>query len=320
MAKTNSYKKRADLILPSKDLIVSPEDQLRLDQFLVLKYPAWSRTRLQKLVKNNKVYVDDHFAYAHLKLRTGQRVRVEWPKNKKVLHLSKSSFASPPIIYEDKDIIIVNKPAGLVVHPAAGHFDGNTLVEILAHKLKPGRWPEDVRPGLVHRLDRDTSGVIVMAKTPENQTQLSRQFSLRQVKKVYYGLVKGKMPSKEGTLECRISRDPGSRQRFAVTASGRWAFTKFTLRESFGDEASFVELRPLTGRTHQLRVQLASLGHPILGDYVYGNKEKFGKIPRQMLHAFELQLTHPKTKKSVKFNAPLPDDFQETLKLIRLSS
>jgi len=287
--------------------------------FLAAEFPAWSRTRLQRLIEGGRVLVDGEIPSPHLKLRAGQSVQITWP----AVHspqISKSSRPLPPIIYEDGYLLVINKPAGMVVHPAAGHYDGDTLVEIVAPKLKKGAWPEDLRPGLVHRLDRDTSGLILFAKTPQIQTKLSRQFAERKIKKTYLALVKGVPESREGALECRISRHPKMRQRFAVAATGRWAFTKFSVRESFGGEAALLELNPLTGRTHQLRVQLAAIGHPILGDTVYGDRQnQFPFIHRQMLHAFQIEFNHPQKDRLVKFTAPPPDDFQDALKLIRLN-
>ncbi len=293
---------------------------VRLDVYLASRFDTWSRTRLQKLIEDQLVWVDGKPAFSNkLKLTSGQTIQITWPEDK-IPRLQKSNMPLPPVLFEDSSLIVLNKPAGMVVHPAAGHFDGNTLVEIVAPRLLKGPWPEDIRRGLVHRLDRDTSGAIIFAKTPEMQTKISKQFSLRQVKKTYLALVSGKMESKEGTLECRIARHPGKRQRFAVSSDGRWAFTKFDLKESFGKWAALVELRPLTGRTHQLRVQMAAIKHPILGDHIYGEKNNpFSFIHRQMLHAFHIEFKHPKTDKMMSLSAPLPEDFQDALKLIRLN-
>lgn len=295
------------------------EEPARLDKFLSIQFPDWSRTRLQKLISNQHVEVDGKIVSSHYKLKAGYKVKISWPPPLKKKFVS-SSFPKPPIIFEDEFIVVVNKPPGLVVHPAVGHFDGNTLVELMIDKINPGHWPDESRTGLVHRLDRDTSGVIILAKSPEGQAALSKQFALRQTKKVYFGLVDGKPPVHEGTLESKLARHPGQRQRFAVTGSGRWALTKFKLREHWNSKASWLELAPRTGRTHQIRVQLAAYGHPILGDQVYGNRAHFSFIPRQMLHAFQLTVTHPITKKSVKFEAPPPKDFLEAIKLIRLNT
>lgn len=305
---------------PDEVLIAGSSDTGRLDRFLASRFSSWSRTHLQRLIDHRYILVDNHPVSANHKLRPGQTISIYWPKGDKKVSPKTEEPLPFPIMYEDDALIVVNKPSGLVVHPAAGHQDGNTLVELLEGKLPKGNWPDEIRPGLVHRLDRDTTGVIVLAKTPETHAHLSKQFSRRQVKKMYVALVKGAVEAAQGTLECYMSRHPGKRQRFAVSGSGgRWASTRFKVEERFGQTATLLELYPLTGRTHQLRVQLASYGHPILGDHVYGTRDpQFDFIARQMLHAAYLSIKHPVTGASLEFNAPLPDDIQEAIKLIRL--
>jgi 23S rRNA pseudouridine1911/1915/1917 synthase len=298
------------------------DDEGRLDRFLASHFPKWSRTSLQRLINKRHIMVDDHAVSPHHQLKRGQTIHVRWPEIDRRPAPINTAPIPFPILFEDEWILAIDKPAGLVVHPAAGHLDGNTLVEILKPKFAEGLWPDEMRPGLVHRLDRDTSGVMVLAKTPEAHGKLSKQFSNRQAKKTYLALVKGKMPVKEGVIESHLARHPGMRQRFAVSSQrGRWASTKFFVKEHFGDKATLVELHPLTGRTHQIRVHLASYGHPILGDHVYGvNEEEFESIKRQMLHAAQLQVTHPETNKPLTFDAPLPNDFQTAIKFVRSGS
>ncbi len=313
-------KKRTD---KEPDVIVAePSDEGRLDRVLALRYPDWSRTGLQKLINTRKVTVDAHPASPHDKIRKGQTIRIEWPgePEKRAPRLSKD--LPFPVLYEDDDIFAIDKPAGLVVHPAAGHHGGDTLVELVEAKLEKGPWPDEMRPGLVHRLDRDTSGVIIMAKTPEAHRKLSLQFSRRQTKKTYLALTKGIIEKDEGVLESHLARDPGKRQRFAVSGvKGRWSSTKFKVLERITGRATLVEMTPLTGRTHQIRVHLSHFGHPILGDHVYGLQEKeFAFVKRHLLHAHALQLKHPTTGKEMTFESPLPSDFQEALKLIRSAS
>ncbi|MCG3204735.1 MAG: Ribosomal large subunit pseudouridine synthase D [Elusimicrobia bacterium] len=308
---------------PAEDTIkIAVEHEGRVDRFLAALYPKWSRTNLQKLINKRFVTVDGHPVSPHHKLKCGQTVVVKWPSppSKNVLISPANVVPLPfPILFEDEHMIVVNKPAGLVVHPSAGHLDGNTLVEILRPKFQGGPWPEESRAGLVHRLDRDTSGVIVLAKTPQAHARLSKQFANRQAKKTYLALVKGSMPVDEGTIESHLARHPGQRQRFAVSSiRGRWASTKFSVKERFGPLATLVELSPLTGRTHQIRVHLASYGHFILGDHVYGVKEKqFESIHRHLLHAARLIIRHPETDELLIFEASLPDDFQTAIKFIR---
>ncbi|MFN0117090.1 MAG: RluA family pseudouridine synthase [Elusimicrobiota bacterium] len=292
----------------------------RLDKYLSVTYPKWSRTRLQKLINSRFVLVDNHPASPNHMLKIGQMVSVEWPKKPEKKPVSKNLTFPFDIVFEDDELLVVNKPVGMVVHPSAGHRDGNSLVELIAPKISDGNWPDDSRPGLVHRLDRDTSGVIIIARNPESHAHLSKQFAKRTVKKTYLALIHGVMKSNLGTIECFIERDPGKRQRFAIASSGRWASTKFKIIEKFGDIASTIELYPLTGRTHQLRVQLAGYGHFILGDHVYGIPERdFKQFTRQMLHARKIEFIHPLTGKALSLEAPLPEDFQEGIKLLRLS-
>lgn len=295
------------------------DDEGRLDRFLVGKYPDWSRTALQKLINKRFVTVDDHPASPHHALRRGQTVTIKWPQAEIKKARTVPLDIPFPILFEDDAMLVVDKPPGLVVHPSAGHLDGVTLIEILRPKLAQGIWADENRSGLVHRLDRDTSGVIVLAKTPPAHGKLSRQFSNRHAKKTYIALVNGNMPVEEGLIESHLARHPGKRQRFAVSSSrGRFASTRFKVKEHFGDLATLVELYPLTGRTHQIRVHLSSYGHPVLGDHVYGvSEKKFSYIKRHLLHAARLEISHPETGKTMVFEAPIPADFQSALKFIR---
>lgn len=290
----------------------------RLDKFLAARFPDHSRTYLQRLINGRNITVDDHPVSPHHVLRRGQTVQIRWPKDESSSEEKPKGVLPFEILFEDESLLVLDKPAGLLSHPAGWKRDGSTLVELLRPWISRKEWPDDVRPGLVHRLDRDTSGVMVYAKTPEAHTALSRQFASRQVKKTYIALVKGVPPSKTGTLEASLGRHPAKRQRFAVVDSGRWSLTKFIVTENFGATASLLELHPLTGRTHQLRVQLSAFGFPILGDRVYGMKDPaFAEIARHMLHARRLEFTHPKSKERKMFEAQVPSDFQAAIKLIR---
>ena len=302
-------------------IVAGPDETGRLDRILALRYPDWSRTGLQKLINVRLITVDGHPCSPHHKVREGQTIRIEWPRDPERRPPRLSTDLPFPVLYEDDELFALDKPAGLVVHPAVGHQDGDTLVELVEAKLEKGPWPDSIRPGLVHRLDRDTTGVIVMAKTPEAHRKLSLQFSRRQTKKTYMALARGLIEPNEGVIESHLARHPGKRQRFAVSGKdGRLSTTRFKVIDRIpGKEgATLVEMTPLTGRTHQIRVHLAHFGHPILGDHVYGLAEKeFAFVKRQLLHAAVLVVTHPSTGKELRFEAPLPADFQEALKLIR---
>jgi 23S rRNA pseudouridine1911/1915/1917 synthase len=298
---------------------VGVDDQDRLDRVLASLYPKWSRTALQKLINKRHVLVDGHPASPKHMLRFGQQVEIKWPKVEKATVKPTDKPIPFPILYEDDLMMAINKPAGIVVHPSVGHIDGNTVVEILMPRFQKGPWPDEMRPGLVHRLDRDTSGVMVLAKNPEAHVKLSKQFAQRQTKKTYVALAAGSLPVDAGTIESHLARHPGKRQRFAVSSTrGRWSTTKFEVKERFGADATLVTLYPLTGRTHQIRVHLASYGHPILGDHVYGDPQRdFEQIKRQMLHAASLEIRHPESEIMLTFEAPLPPDFQAAIKFIR---
>lgn len=297
---------------------ITPKESGRLDKFLAGRFDEYSRSFFQQLIKERGVLVDDHPVGPDHKLKVGQTVRIEWPKENKEEAPVKAGPLPFPILFEDDDIIVINKPPNLLVHPAGSERKGETLVELLRPKLRSRKWPDAVRPGLIHRLDRDTSGVLVFAKTPGSHNRISKQFANRQVKKTYVGLVKGIPPDKEGTIDGRIARHLQKRQRFAVTGDGRQAITRFRVAEELGGRASYLELKPLTGRTHQIRVHLAHYGFPILGDEVYGGNQKgFEFVPRQMLHARHLQFAHPKTGKTVQFEAAPPKDFNQVLKILR---
>lgn len=316
MAKKSIAAKTGKSKTKSEEITIPAGEQGRLDRFLSSRFSDWSRTGLQKLINDRRITVDGHPVSPNHKLQVGQRVDIQWPvaAERKPPRLGELPF---PILYEDDHMFALNKPAGLVVHPSAGHNDGLTLVELVEAKLASGPWPDATRPGLVHRLDRDTSGVIIMAKTPEAHRKLSLQFARRQTKKTYVALAKGLIKMDEGVLESHLARHPGKRQRFAVSGvKGRWSSTKFRVLARAGD-ATYVELTPLTGRTHQIRVHLASYGHPILGDHVYGLVEKeYDFVTRHLLHARALQIKHPETGEEMRFEAPVPADFQHALKVI----
>lgn len=306
---------------PESEIKITTGDNNRLDRFLAARFPKWSRTYFKRLINNRNIKVDSHPVSAHHELKLGQVIQINWPTEKKVKPVANLDPLPFPILYEDDYMFVINKPAHMLCHPAGWKKNGNTLVELLRPRITNSEWPDEVRPGLVHRLDRDTSGVLLFAKTPDVHVKLSHQFASRQVKKTYIAVVHGKMEANEGTLECQLSRDLGKRQRFAVAANGKIAITKFIVKKRIGDVATVVTLHPLTGRTHQLRVQLSSYGFPILGDLVYGGvKKEFLFIPRQLLHAAEIEFTHPVSNKKMSFKAPIPDDFQQALKLIRLKA
>jgi 23S rRNA pseudouridine1911/1915/1917 synthase len=297
----------------------------RLDVFLRTKFPAVSRGAMQRLIEQGHIRVDGKTVKPTHSPRAGEQVEVHWPE-------ARPAEAQPEeipldILFEDKSLLVVNKPAGLVVHPAAGHEE-HTLVNALLFHCKGSLSGIGgvARPGIVHRLDKETSGCLVVAKNDETHIALSEQFANRVVKKVYHAIVCGEVPREAGEIHAAIARHPTHRKRMAVhdDSDGRAAHTSYRVLEKL-NHATFVEAQIHTGRTHQIRVHFQHLGHPVLGDDTYGStKNKRLKelanyaAPRVLLHAKELSFIHPRTQKTLKFSAPLPDDFKQALKLLRL--
>lgn len=298
-------------------LIVPKEAaRLRLDQFLARELPKFSRSRLQQLIRQKFVAVNGEAARPRDLIRAGDRIEINEPPATKIDNLPEAIPLE--ILYEDDDLIVINKPAGLVVHPGAGHRE-HTLVNALLHHcpMLSGIGGEE-RPGIVHRLDKETSGCLVAAKNDEAHRGLSAQFEARTVEKIYLALVAGRLRKNAGTIEEKIGRHPVHRQRMSVASRrGRTAKTEYRVDRA-NDAMSLVECKLHSGRTHQIRVHLHHLGHPVLGDKIYG--AKFSKsFPRQMLHAWKLGFDHPRTGERKNFEAPIPDDFKDALKQIRRS-
>jgi 23S rRNA pseudouridine1911/1915/1917 synthase len=297
-------------------LIVPREaSKLRLDVFLAGALSNYSRSRLQQLIREKSVLLNTKPARPRDLVRTDDIVDLTEPPPEKI---DNQPEAIPlEILFEDVDLIVINKPAGLVVHPGAGHRE-HTLVNALLHHCPSlsGIGGKE-RPGIVHRLDKDTSGCLVVAKNDEAHRALSDQFAERTVEKIYLALAAGKMRRTMGTIDASIGRHPVDRQRMSVQSSrGRAAKTEYRVLRS-SSEASLVECKLHTGRTHQIRVHLHHLGHPVLGDKVYGAKVA-RKFPRQMLHAWKLAFTHPHADKRLNFEAKMPEDFSEAMKSLHL--
>jgi 23S rRNA pseudouridine1911/1915/1917 synthase len=282
----------------------------RLDRYLAAAERWGSRAQVQRMIAAGNVEVDGRPARPSQVVRPGQTIQITG-----LPAIAAAAGVEPEdipldVIYEDDALLVINKPAGLVVHPAAGNWRG-TLVSALLHHWGgslPGLDP--LRPGLVHRLDKDTSGVIVVAKDAATLADLGRQFRRREVEKRYVALVWGRLRQPRGTVNSPIGRNPVQRKRMAVRPGGRDAVTDYQVIAQ-GREVSYVRLFPRTGRTHQIRVHLAALGHPIVGDAVYGGGRRRPEplIQRQALHAEAISFTHPKTGERVQFTAPEAPDF-----------
>ena len=299
----------------------------RLDVFLRTKFPAVSRGAMQRLIEQGHIRVDGKTVKPTHSPHAGEKIEIHFPE-------PKPAAAQPEeipldILFEDKSLLVVNKPAGLVVHPAAGHEE-HTLVNALLHHCAGSLSGIGgvARPGIVHRLDKETSGCLVVAKNDETHIALSEQFANRVVKKVYHAIVCGEVPRDAGEIHAAIARHPTHRKRMAVhdDSDGRAAHTSYRVLEKLKC-ATYVEVQIHTGRTHQIRVHFQHLGHPVVGDDTYGStKNKRLKelanyaAPRVLLHAKELSFVHPRTQKTLKFSAPLPDDFKHALKLLRMKN
>jgi 23S rRNA pseudouridine1911/1915/1917 synthase len=283
---------------------------LRLDRFLAMELPQYSRSRFQQLIRDGFVTLNGETARPRDILRAGDVVDLTEPPPEKI---DNQPEAIPlDILFEDDDLIVINKPAGLVVHPGAGHRE-HTLINALLHhcSILSGIGGKE-RPGIVHRLDKDTSGCLVVAKNDESHRGLSIQFAERAVEKIYLALVSERLRRSAGVIEEKIGRHRVHRQRMSVTSErGRAARTEYRVLRS-SEQASLVECKLHSGRTHQIRVHLHHLGHPVLGDKVYAPKLT-GKFPRQMLHAWKLGFRHPCTGEWRTFEAPLPNDFAEAM-------
>ena len=296
----------------------------RLDAFLREKFPAVSRVALKRLIEQGHVRVNGHPAKPTHSPRAGEQIEICWPD-------ARPAEARPEeiplaILFEDKSLLVLNKPAGLVVHPAAGHEE-HTLVNALLHHCRGSLSGIGgvARPGIVHRLDKETSGCLVIAKNDETHLALSRQFAAREVGKIYNAILCGDLSRDSGEIRAAIARHPTHRKRMAVRDddSGRAAHTSYRVLERL-HSATFVEAQLHTGRTHQIRVHFQFLGHPVVGDATYGARQnkKLTELtgyepPRVMLHARELSFIHPRTEKEMSFESPLPEDFRDALKGLR---
>ena len=288
---------------------VADKPGTRLDKFVGEKCPELSRTYAQKLIGDGYITVSDRVAKASLKLDIGDRINIVIPPTPPS---SLSPEAIPlNIIYEDDDLLVVDKPAGLTVHPAPGH-PGHTLVNaILAHFPHLADISDSLRPGIVHRLDRDTSGVMLVAKNKVAQADLIDQFKARSIVKAYLVLVKGRLTPERGVIEAAIGRDPRNRKRMAVVTDGREARTEYQVIKYIGNY-TLLEVIPETGRTHQIRVHLYAIGYPVVGDAVYGLRSVH--LSRQFLHASRLGFRLPSTGEYVEFKSELPPDLEQALK------
>ncbi|MCL2161427.1 MAG: 23S rRNA pseudouridine(1911/1915/1917) synthase RluD [Betaproteobacteria bacterium] len=297
--------------------VIPPESAgLRLDQALARLFPQYSRSRLQAWLREGRIRVDGRVSDVRSKVHGGERLEMEVaPEMPDALEAVEAEEIALAIVFEDEDLLVLDKPAGLVVHPGNGNRSGTLMNALLHHAPALACVP---RAGIVHRLDKDTSGLLVVAKTLTAQTSLVRQLQARTVGRRYLALVHGAI-ARDGEVDAPIGRHPVQRTKMAVVGGGRAARTRYVARERL-NAATLVECRLETGRTHQIRVHMAHLGHPLVGDPVYGPRRVADPLltgfGRQALHAFRLGLIHPSIDEAMHWFSPLPEDFSSLLRAL----
>jgi 23S rRNA pseudouridine1911/1915/1917 synthase len=312
---------------------------LRLDKALSLLPTIQSRSRAEALISGGHVLINEKTVKSSYQVKGGDQLQIAWPEPQP-LHLQPYDFKLD-ILFEDSDLLVVNKPAGLVVHPAAGHAQDTLVNALIAHTDDFDMKFGDERPGIVHRLDKETSGVLVVAKNDFSQENLAAQFKARDVHRIYYAATLGLPAKTEGIIQSFLARHPVDRKKFASVLGddrkiitdpgqrpsvGKWALTRYQVLERSPQGISYLQLKLETGRTHQIRVHLSEMGFPIIGDKLYGAdrklkaissshlKEKLSLFPRFALHAAELGFQHPRTKDTLSFKVNWPEDLRPTLK------
>ena len=298
--------------MESKLIIDVPDEETgeRIDSFLSGK-TDFTRTRIQQLIKDRNITVNGKPTKSSYKIEENDGIAIEVPEVETTE--IKPENIKIDIVYEDSDIAVINKQAGLVVHPAHGHYSGTLVNAILYHIKDLSGINGEIRPGIVHRLDKDTSGLIVIAKNDKVHTALTEMFQEKKIRKTYLAILKGKLNKSEGKIVTQIGRDKNDRKKMTViddAAKGKNAITNYRVI-SQNNLFTLVKVNIETGRTHQIRVHMRYLGYPILGDSVYGRKDN---EKRQMLHAYKLEFLHPVTGRQMEFTGEIPEDFQKALK------
>lgn len=301
-----------------KELHFLVEDEFeneRIDKYVSLFVDSFSRSFLQKLIDDGSITVNEKTIKSSYKIKIDDQIRVVLPDNQ--IPDIKPENIPLDILYEDNDIIVVNKPKGMVIHPSAGHYEG-TLVNALMYHCKDNLSGINgvLRPGIVHRIDKDTTGSVIVCKNDLAHQAIADQLKEHSILRKYHAIVHGVIEEDEGTIHTLIGRNPKDRMKMAVVSSnGKDAITHFKVLARF-DKFTYVECRLETGRTHQIRVHMASINHPLLGDNVYSNISSPFNLQGQCLHAKILEFVHPRTKEYISTDAPLPDYFQHLLEVL----
>lgn len=288
----------------------------RIDKAVAAVHGELSRAYVQTLIEEGQITVSGQKVRPGYKLRPGDTVQVIIPAPKQLETVAQDIPLS--IVYEDASVLVIDKPAGMVVHPAAGNY-ADTLVNALLHHCGDSLSAIGgvMRPGIVHRIDKDTTGLLIVAKGDKAHNHLSEQLKTRTLSRKYYALVHGNIKEESGTVETLLDRDPKDRKKMAVVKSGgREAVTHFKVVERFG-QYTLLKCKLQTGRTHQIRVHMRHIGHPIVGDKTYGVKKEAFQLPGQLLHAGEIGFIHPETEQEMSFSVPLPENFEHVLQILR---
>lgn len=307
----------SDSITKIEYTVPEEESGSRLDQFLTKKQPDISRSFLQKKIKEGKVLVNDKKAKAGLKLTNGDHI-ILYHEPPKELSIEPENIPLD-ILYEDEDIIVINKPKQMVVHPAPGHYSG-TIVNALLYHCKDSLSGINgvLRPGIVHRIDQDTTGAIVVCKNDYAHNFIASQLKEHSISRTYHAIVHNHLKEEQGTIESTIGRHPVDRKKMAMNVkNGKHAVTHYIVLDPLNNKYTYIQCNLETGRTHQIRVHMASIGHPILGDSVYGPAKCPFHLQGQTLHAKTLGFIHPRTKKYIEFDAPLPEYFKKLLTTLK---
>jgi len=293
--------------------LIAPISGTRLDKYVAEVLPQFSRAYIQKLITQGYILVNEQSAKASQRLKYSDKITIKIPP-------PTYPTAEPiplAIIYEDTDILVIDKPAGLVVHPSPGHTSHTLVNAILAHCPSLATSEDLTRPGIIHRLDKDTSGLMIIAKNDYARQYLVNQFKSHAVTKGYLVLVKGRPSPEQGAIEAPIGRDPHNRKRMAITETGKEASTQYKVKE-YLNGYTLLEVAPRTGRTHQIRVHLSAIGYPVVGDPIYGTKRRLEAkalcLKRQFIHAYRLGFRLPSTNEYREFTCPLPADLKQALK------
>ena len=286
---------------------------IRLDVYCAAQEASLTRSRIASLIRDGQLGVNGKPAKAGMKLNGGEEIRLEIPAPQPME--LKAEDLPLDIVYEDGDIVVINKPRGMVVHPAVGNMTGTLVHALMYHCRDLSGIGGTIRPGIVHRIDKDTTGLLVVAKTDRAHQSLTEQLAQRRMHRTYWALVEGVVKN-DGQVDAPIARHPVDRKKMAVVPGGREALTFYHVQERF-TAYTLLECRLATGRTHQIRVHMAHIKHPVVGDPVYGIRKQAFTLEGQLLHALRLELCHPVTGKTMEFSAPLPEDFAHVLQVLR---